>query len=152
MQMREGCLPSKFECRPDRRKRTPPSVNPRSAVVKRQKLSSSLECQNIVEEYRNNQVVEAHDAVPVEGVKLYNVVITKCSATSPLKPSLKSVSTSPINTCKSQQSTIRRIDNEEVSSSNEEVSETSPYSPNFSDSDSTFTDEAYDNKLFQQQS
>lgn len=69
--MREGCLPSKFECQTDRRKRTLPSENPRSAVVKRNKLSSSHECQNILQQY-SNQVVEAEFTIADEGTFLIN--------------------------------------------------------------------------------
>lgn len=68
IQMKEGCLPSKFECQTDRKKRTLPSGNSRSAVAKRNKISSSQECQSILEEY-SNQVEEAEiqEAIPEEG-------------------------------------------------------------------------------------
>lgn len=77
IQMRKGCLPSKFECQTDRKKRTSCSDNSRSAVVKRKKLSSSIECQNLLEEFTNNQAsVETQDIIVEEGICFLNTFIS----------------------------------------------------------------------------
>jgi hypothetical protein len=82
---------------------------------------------------------------------------TKSVATSPIKPSVQSISTSPLKFMNGQKAS-RSADEEvgKMSSTEEEVSDsdTSTYRPNSSDctSDATFSDEELHQKMFRQQS
>ncbi|GBP17857.1 hypothetical protein EVAR_7850_1 [Eumeta japonica] len=83
VRMKTGCMPTKFTCQPDRKTQTSNRTE-RPYVVKKRRMMILEECEKQFEE---STIVKE----PSSSKKLHLVV----QMTSPLKPCLHSVSTSP---------------------------------------------------------